>query len=93
MPRLTYHLVVIWAVGFKQKKSVIDNFRALFSSGVRNSRTKTRMNIGGVAVRWESGYEDANPILRHRITQIENVPVTQTAVLEQIEALLRPIDN
>ena len=82
-----------------KNKSFIDTLRSCCSSGIRSSRINSCIHIGGVVVRWESGLLEAqaflneNPIQRHSISQLENVPVTQTAVLEQLEALLRHVDN
>ena len=81
-----------------KRLSFIDSCRILFSSN-GNRRTRTRRRIGGVAIRWETGFLKArdflveNPLIRTRFTAIENAPVTRTAILEQLEAIHRQLET
>ena len=89
-----------WCVHLLTHKqlSFINAMRATFSySG--SSRTNTRCRIGGVSQRWEQGHLAAsefvsvNPLVKEAVSQVDNMPVTRTALLEQLEAVIQQIEN
>ena len=78
--------------------SFIDQMRASFSYR-GSSRTNTRCRIGGISQRWEQGFKEAdelrkpNPLIVKVISQIDNMPVTRTALLERLEAIIQQIES
>ena len=66
---------------------------------MNSSRTNTRIRIGGISQRWEQGYKSAaefyalNRIEIRRVSQIDNMAVTRTALLEQLEFVIQQLDS
>ena len=83
---------------FHRNISFIDQLRSTFSYR-GSSRINSRRRIGGVSQRWEQGFIAANPFCLEnpldirRVSQIDNIAVTRTALLERLEATIREIDS
>ena len=64
-----------------------------------STRTNTRSRIGGVPQRWEQGhlvadeFVKSNPVVVKAFSQVYNMPVRRTALLEQLEAIIQQIEN
>ena len=75
-----------------KKRGFIDNCRNYFSA-FGESRTCTRSRIGGVSIRWETGYDAAkcfmveNPQLRISAACVEGTPVTEIALIERLQSV------